>query len=424
MNLKKKLDRLPAGIRKLINAVTFCAEKGNFRVYLVGGIVRDLILGRANLDLDIVVEDDAIKFAKLLSEYLGADFRRHHAFRTATVFSSPYKIDLATSRKEVYHRWGALPCVEPSCLRDDLRRRDFAINAIALSLNRDNFAGIIDYFNGVTDLKKGFIRILHGSSFLDDPTRLFRGIRFKERFGFKFDSKTSARFRQAVKLGALSFVNEHRLRDELILILQEKGPVKYIKALDRNMGLGFLGISKLNRPTLLLLARIERAVTWFNRQFPFHRKLDDWIIYFMGITGKLTSKKLKPILSKFGFKKGDRVRILASRRIKLIDKLSCAATPSRVYRLLRPLSFETIVFLYAFSSSRSARRNIEEFLAKSSRVKLKIKGGTLKELGIYPRTSYGKILKRILYKKIDGKILNKKDEIEEAKRIHHRAVRR
>jgi len=228
MNLKKKLDRLPAGVGRLIKAVRICAEKGNFRVYLVGGIVRDLILGRAKFDLDIVVENDAIKFAKLLSGYLGADFRRHHSFRTATVFSSPSKIDLATSRREVYHRWGALPCVEPSCLKDDLRRRDFTINAIAMSLNKDSFANIIDYFGGVSDLKKGIIRILHENSFLDDPTRLFRGIRFKERFGFKFDSKTSRCFRQAIKLRALNFVNEHRLRDESILILKEKKPSLYV----------------------------------------------------------------------------------------------------------------------------------------------------------------------------------------------------
>ena len=419
MNLKKKLEKLPKGVRELIKTISACEKKNNFRVYLVGGIVRDLILGRANFDLDIVVEDDAIEFAKILSGFLGTDFKCHLNFKTATVLSIPFKIDLATSRREVYKHWGALPFVEVSGLRDDLRRRDFTINAIALSLAGGSFGDIVDYFGGIADLNKGIIRILHDKSFLDDPTRLFRAIRFKERFGFRFDAFTSRCFRQAVSLKALEFVHIHRLRDELVLILQEQKPGKYIKSLQRNIGLNLLGIQTKDRRLYALLRRIEKVIPRLKGFFP-GGCINEWLLYFMALYRYTPLKKLQVFLPQFGLKKQDVLGILNSKKISVISGISRRLDPSGIYRLLNPFRAETIIFFYAAASSSLARRNIEDYLLEYRKVELKIKGTDLKALGIYPETGFGKILKKLLYKKINGKMPDKEDEIEQAMRLHKR----
>lgn len=416
MNLRHKLSKLPPNTRRLIKRVSLCAQRHNFRIYLVGGIVRDLIMGRANFDLDIVVEQDALKFAKYLAHTLSVDFRRHHSFGTATVFSMPHKIDLATSRRESYACWGALPKVEAASLGDDLRRRDFTINAMALSLNKDNFAEVIDCFGGVSDLGRGFIRIIHKNSFLEDPTRILRALRFKERFSFKFEPLTLGCFKEAAKQNALSFVNPHRLRDEIILILQEQEPIKCIRSLNRMIGLNFLGVKRLGKKDFLILERIKRAIVWFDKKFSHERKLDAWLIYLMAILRGVKPNKLKLILSSFAFKKGERTRLLHAMDIKIISKLASKRAPSEIYRLLKPLSFETIIFFYALSSSKRARQNIEKFLSLYNPVRIKIKGETLKQLGIQPSAMYGKIFKKILHKKIDGKIKSREDELREIKR--------
>jgi len=174
----KKIEKLPPGVKNVLKRVSIISRRLDSPVYLVGGIVRDFILGRDNCDLDIVIEGDGLKLTHALSDYYKADFRRHHAFGTATVYFKGFKIDIATARKETYVLPGALPQVKRSNLKDDLLRRDFSINAMAVSLNRADYGRLVDYYGGYTDLKKKIIRILHDGSFRDDPTRIFRAIRF------------------------------------------------------------------------------------------------------------------------------------------------------------------------------------------------------------------------------------------------------
>ncbi len=417
MNLKSKLSRLPHQIQKLIKAVSVCAQKGNFKAYLVGGIVRDLLLGRVNFDLDIVIEGDALKFAELLSKYLNTEFRRHHSFGTATVLSSPYKIDLATSRREFYPHWGALPKVERSSLFEDLKRRDFTINALALSLNRNNFGKLVDYFDGFSDLRKGIIRILHKDSFLEDPTRILRAIRFKERFNFKFASQTSRELKKALEKKALRWVSFHRLRDELELILKEEEPLKVIRSLDKIGVFTFLGIGSLKREDYFILRKIKRSLLWYKENFPRKRCLDEWIVYLIGLFRRVSLRKTKVIIGKLGFRRGDRIRLITSKKVKVLSKLSERISPSCVYKMLESFSFEVIIFFYSLTSSKLAKENIREFLDRFSEVRLTIKGRDLQKLGISPPTIYGKILKKLLYKKIDGKITSKEEELQEARKF-------
>lgn len=416
LNIRKKLLKLPPGIQKLIQGVSVCAAKDDVKVYLVGGMVRDLIINRTNFDLDLVVEADAIKFARRLSDYFKVDFRKHHRFKTATVFSSPHKIDLATARREYYSYWGALPRVEKSGLEDDLERRDFSINSLALSLNEDDFGEVVDFCRGIEDLRRGYIRVMHKYSFLEDPTRILRAIRFKKRFHFKFEPKTRKYLKKACEKEALNFVNESRLRNELILILKEEDPVKYIREINKVVGLGFLGAASLEKEDFLLFNRIKRNLDWFKKHFLYKGHIDEWLIFLMGLFYRVHVNRLRFILVKFGFKKKHRLKIMNSKKIKIIKKLNNNLLPSQVYKYLKPLSYETILFFYAVTKDRKVRSNLVDFLKKYSMVSLSIKGKDLKEIGVSPSKKYSSIFKKIFHKKINGKLKNKEDEIKEAKK--------
>jgi tRNA nucleotidyltransferase (CCA-adding enzyme) len=239
MNLAHQLHTLPRGIQHLIREVSRLAHQKHVRVYLVGGIVRDLILKRKNFDLDVVVEGDAITFARKIADILDAPVRVHRGFGTATVLSTPVTIDCATAREETYKRSGAMPAVRPSTLKEDLKRRDFTINAVALSLNDDDFGAIIDFFDGCDDIKRGVVRILHENSFIDDPTRICRAIRFKERFGFRYDRATLAALKSAAQQKALSWVSAGRLHRELVAMSQESRSARCRAGLVRLTGLDF-----------------------------------------------------------------------------------------------------------------------------------------------------------------------------------------
>ena len=182
--------RLPAELVELVAAAGRLAGERGEELYLVGGAVRDLLLRRPNLDLDLVLEGNAPSLARRLAR-LGSDrVVTHPRFGTATVHRGSFAIDIVTARSETYAAPGALPSVTPGSIQDDLFRRDFTINAMAISINRESFGRLIDFFGGERDLLHGRIKVLHEGSFIDDPTRIFRAVRFESRFAFAIDHLT------------------------------------------------------------------------------------------------------------------------------------------------------------------------------------------------------------------------------------------
>ena len=197
MNMKNYLNKLTPDLQDLVKVIRDISVLRSMPVYLVGGFVRDLILGVRNLDFDIVVEGDGIIFAEDLASRLKARLIRHKRFGTATVVPGHHiKIDIATARKEVYPKPAALPEVEFGTLKDDLKRRDFTINAMAISLSG---GGLVDFYNGKKDLLDRQIRVMHELSFVDDPTRVLRAVRFEKRYDFKIEAKTLGLLKKAVK---------------------------------------------------------------------------------------------------------------------------------------------------------------------------------------------------------------------------------
>ncbi|MFC1667169.1 CCA tRNA nucleotidyltransferase [Candidatus Omnitrophota bacterium] len=213
----------------IIRAAGAVADKKGFCVYIVGGPVRDILLNRPNYDLDFVVEGDGIKFAETLTKTLKAGLKIHRAFGTATISCKNFRIDVVTARKESYESPASYPDVEPGGIKEDLFRRDFTINAMAAAINKKNFGKLVDFCDGFKDLKKGIIRAMHDKSFIDDPTRIFRAVRFSIRFGFKIEPRTKRLMKEAILGGFLGEVNRGRVRKEIELFLKEKNPLKCLE---------------------------------------------------------------------------------------------------------------------------------------------------------------------------------------------------
>lgn len=415
----KRLKKLPENYRDILDRIALAARESGVRVYLVGGVVRDLLLGRSIFDLDVVVEGDAIALAKSLSEKLSLNFKKHHSFGTATVYFGPDKIDFVTARREVYFHNGALPKVEPASLKEDLFRRDFTINSMAISLNKADYGSLIDPYQGMADLKKGLIRVLHNKSFLDDPTRILRAIRFQERFSFKLESQTAELMRQALDLGVLVLVNPHRWRDELVIILNEAEPLRPLKRLNSAVSFSFIDKTiKLGVDDFKLFKKAKDAVGFYNRVFLGHRRIDAWLVYLAVILNKLSLESLLQVCHKFGFRKGETLRLASIKKnARVINDLSGPLKPSRVYSLLDHLSYETVIFYYACSSNKDFRKNIICYINKLSHLRLKIKGDDLKRLGLSPQNLYGKVLAKVLEEKMDKNINDKARESALAVRI-------
>jgi tRNA nucleotidyltransferase (CCA-adding enzyme) len=219
--------KMPASLRPLFRRIGRLAHAQGLRAYAVGGCVRDWRLGRAGGDVDVTVEGDGIALARAVASALGGHVVAHPAFGTATVRlpgRAGLRVDVATCRKETYARPGAYPRVARGTLREDLRRRDFTINAMAVSLAPGRFGVLRDPFRGAADLRRRILRILHPRSFLDDPSRILRGVRFAQRFGLRWEPRTARALRAAVAAGALEWLNAGRLRKELDLLLREPNP--------------------------------------------------------------------------------------------------------------------------------------------------------------------------------------------------------
>lgn len=424
--MERKLKKIPKHFQEILKVASRIAARSGFKIYLVGGVVRDLILGKAIFDLDIVVEPDAIGFAQTLAQHFKTKFRRHHTFGTATVYFGKYKIDFATARKEHYPHWGALPKVSPVTLKEDLFRRDFTINAMALSLNKKDYGQIIDFYNGLTDLRKGLIRILHPDSFLEDPTRILRAIRFEQRFSFKIEKNTYNLMKEALKVGAIRFVHAHRLRDEIILILKEPQPYRYIKRLDKLTKLSFIDDRlRLNLATYQLLARVKKAITSYKKRFKKHRKLDEWLLYLAAVVINLGQERIVKFLQRFDLRKGEKIRILSIKEnLKKVKRIGKKTTPYAVYQFLNPLSFEAIVFFYAYYNQKMIKKNIELFFDELAKVRLKTKGGDLSKLGIKPGTIYTRVFEKLLKAKLNKGLKTKQEELKEAAKIFQRATKK
>lgn len=230
INLERKF---PKKSFDMIRKVGRLADKEGIRAYIVGGPVRDLLLDLSNYDLDFVVEADATEFARKLNKGIMGDLKIYRAFKTATITYRDFRIDIVTARSESYKRPGSYPDVKPGTIKEDLFRRDFTINAMAVSINKKDLGELVDFYNGLKDLREGVIRVMHDKSFMDDATRIFRAVRFCARFDFRIERHTKGLMKKAVLGGFLGEVNRGRIKKEVELFLKEKAPLKCLKGFSK-----------------------------------------------------------------------------------------------------------------------------------------------------------------------------------------------
>ena len=414
--MNKCLNNLPRELSMIIRQVSKISAENRMPAYLVGGCLRDLILKTKNLDLDIAVEADGIFFAQKLAQKLKASIKIHNRFKTATlILTSGLKVDIATTRKEIYPYSAALPVVSSGSLYEDLKRRDFTINALALSLAKVKDKEIIDPYGGCADLALGYVRILHNLSFEDDPTRIFRAVRFSQRFNFKIEPKTFALLKQASALRLLDKVSDQRKREELILALKEKNPFSLIKQLGDLGALTFISPQlKISRSTKILFNSLDREIAWFVRNFPEHRMLKIWLVYFMGLLAPLTLSEVTRIVRRLSLTKIDQQQVASCYKLrkKTIAALSRKQiTPNQIFLLLEPLGYEIIIFLRAISQNNNLLKHSQSFIKKYNGMRLCVNGCDLRSLGVVPGPEYRKIFTKVLAAKLNGQVKSRQTEL-------------
>ena len=408
-------SRLPHRLVTMLEEAGQLADRGEVPLFVVGGCVRDLLLGIENLDLDLVVEGDGIAFARKLGEVLHARVKIHERFGTAILLlRDGFRLDVATARTEYYEYPTALPTVEQSSIKKDLYRRDFTINALAVRLSGKGFGDVIDFYGGQRDLNDKVIRVLHGLSFVEDPTRVFRAIRFETRFGFRLGKDTAALIAGAVKMNLFRRLSGHRLLEELKLLLSERKPKQAIKRLAELHLLKFIH-PKLSWSDRLdrLLAALEEAVHWY-RLLYLDRKMEVWLVYMMGFLELLPERAVKDVFKRFPFSEQEAGRLKMARVgcHNVIRRLASQRPikPAEVYHLLSGLSDETLLLLMAKSKGETVKRQVSAFLTTYQHVKPIMTGTDLKTMGLKPGPKFKEILDRLLDVRLNGEIKTESEE--------------
>ncbi len=408
------MEFFPARIRDLFRIISAASRSMKANTYLVGGIVRDVLLRIPNYDIDIVVDGDGIELGRRLARRMDARLETHKKFMTAVlVLKNGLHIDIATSRVEYYHEPAQLPSVESGSIKQDLARRDFSINTLAISLNRKNFGEILDFFGGSRDLKNRRIRVLHKMSFVEDPTRIFRAVRFENRLGFRMDKHTEALARNAVDMDIVSRLTGVRIRDELIYILGEEKP---IKAVSRLYGLGALskiGIDiKMDRKNA---SAMQKALDSFKRLKAFDREeMLEWRLILAMMLEKKNARSIESWCLRMKIRKKDMtvIKNTASGLSDALRKLGIPAKDRTLYKRVRKYPGE----LLAICHSRGGRyaENIEKYYTRLANTSLKIGGEDLKKMGYRPSPAFKKTLDRVFFMKMEGRVPEREDQLQAA----------
>ena len=409
-------NRLPQKIQVLLRLAGEVADHVRANSYLVGGFVRDLLLGVENFDVDLVVEGDGIAYAETLASRLQGQVRTHRKFGTAVItLPDGFKVDVASARAEYYEHPAALPTVEHSSIRQDLYRRDFTINTLAIRLNKKAFGDLVDFFGGQRDLKDRVIRVIHSLSFVDDPTRVLRAVRFEARYGFRLAKHTVELIQNAVTMGLFKKLSGRRLFSELFLIFQEPNPAQILKRLE---DLGILSTIHpkvhMDKETIEVCERIKEVLSWYNLLFrPIQPQV--WQIYLLALISDLHPAEARGVIRKLSLlpKMGEKLASDLSSFKVLSREFSGRRepTPSQIYRLLVDHSLESKLFVMAKSKDERVKRCISDFLMTYSKVTPLLRGEDLKSMGIKPGPIYREILNFLLYARLDGEVHSREDEI-------------
>ncbi len=377
-------------------------------VYVVGGPVRDTLMGMPTRDLDFVVEGDGFEVARWLGAELGGEVRTHPRFGTATVIKGPSRVDVVTARRETYPRPAALPEVSSGAISDDLARRDFSINALAVPLGELN-PQVMDPHGGLQDIRDGLVRVLHPASFVDDPTRLLRVVRYEQRLGFEIETGTAGLLNDAIGQGSLDALSADRLRHELEKFLEEERPELPLK---RSVALGIMGEIHPAWGGGEALARLDAIGScspgWGDATRPGAGPL----MLIAGLSYSLSSAEAEAAVHRLNLTKdwAQVVRdtaLLGSRE----EELGVVTLPdSQTARMVRNLHTEAVTAVSRLTDSPLVARRLKRYLTKSRFLTPALDGGDLLAMGVSPGPAVGRLLSQLRDAKLDGNAATEADE--------------
>lgn len=399
-------------VQTLISNIASQATEMNMPCYLVGGVVRDLLLNLPthDSDIDFVFEGDAIKFGEALVKKYGGKLTHHYKFHTA-IWHLPEAfdlqletLDLITARKESYEHAGALPTVTPSNIEDDLRRRDFPINAMAIRVDGNHFGELLDPLNGEADLEKRIIRVLHDKSFIDDPTRIFRAIRYETRYSFNLEPST-LNLINPESLSVLSKLSGERIRNELDLILDEEKASQII----------------LRVANLGLLSYIHKSIPEFKEDYsdfldmdshldiPADRRTMGYMLWFID----LSEEEVFSICNRLDFSNELTLAVWSAAQLKWSLQHLAESKPSVWTYALEKLPLLSIYAVYLISRENS----LLSYISIWRHVKAQTTGDDLKSRGLTPGPRYKEILSALRTAWLDGVLTSKTEEEEMLKKL-------
>jgi tRNA nucleotidyltransferase (CCA-adding enzyme) len=381
-------------------------------VYLVGGTVRDILLGERGFDVDIAVEGGAIGLAQALADALGGRVRAHEKFGTAVVvYGDGERVDVVTARTEFYDAPAALPAVEHASIREDLFRRDFTINAMAVSLKGEDYGRLVDPFSGRADLDERRIRVLHNLSFIDDPTRIFRAIRYENRYGFRMDEHTLRLARATIEMGLVGDLSSARLRDELVALLEE-GEVEH-----SILRLAELGADKAIHPHLAaddeavtLLARLRALAQQYDVDIPA------WRLGLVAVARKLPPDEVYGWLQRLKVRRRDAEQIAAAVTVgpRIVERLrERDVEPAEIVALSDRYAPDAPLFALALADLEP----LHEYFRGLRDIRLEVTGSDLAALGLGESPRVGEILAELRRRKLNGELDGRESELEAAREL-------
>lgn len=404
---------------RMIRLLENIGKTGNelgYNMFVVGGFVRDLLLNRPNEDIDIVVEGDGIEFAKVFAAKEGCRINPHKKFGTAVIiFPDNFKIDVASSRLEYYKMPAALPIVEKSSIKLDLARRDFTINTLAVSLNPDNFGMLIDFFGAIRDLKDKTIRTIHNLSFVEDPTRIFRAIKFSNRFGFKIGKVTSNLIKNAITIDCFKHLSGLRVLSEIKQIFEEENPIPAIRTIVE-YGLEKMIHRKLDidPKTYQLLETVNKILVWHDLLYT-DEEYPRWSVYFMALLNRSSYKVCEQICDRLNMPLKERgilmeKRYKAEKQLILIEQ-TASYTIQDLYWALIGFRTEYLLYMMALATHEGTKKAISNFYTQQRKVRPYIRGRDLVTLGLKPSPVFTVIFNQVLNEKLKGRLKTQKEEI-------------
>ena len=409
-SLANELDGL-ARLRTLADAVASLGDRAA-GVYLVGGTVRDILLGEESFDIDIAVDGDAIELARSLAATLEGRMTPHERFGTAVVlYRDGERVDVVTTRTEFYDAPGALPTVERAGLREDLFRRDFTINAMAVSLQPADYGRLVDPFGGRTDLAAGLLRVLHNLSFIDDPTRIFRAIRYEARYGLRLEEHSARLARACIEMGLVGDLSSARVRDELQTLLEDPGAAGGI------LRLGELQADRAIHPHLRADAE---AVQLFERALQVRDELGAevpaWRIGLAVLGRHLTSEEAYDWLTRLKVRSRDVDRIAGAITVspRIVERIRAGKLePAEVVALADPFAPDAPLLALA----RADLPELRDYFTRLRDVRIEIGGAELATLGLSESPRVGEVLAELRRRKLNGELDGRESELEAAREL-------